>query len=242
MFLLQTRQHHELYVWLQIEYKLKPLYAKRTEIGEFRRAIIELSQREAIVQAWTALGPFLDDETSLSASKVMHLLLDYQKGLYSALCTSWYPKFVMSALYAAMLSERGVSNRIKGVEEMNVASVKTSRQQIKLDRIIRMATWPSDMHVHFRPCHAEKDVHPHQDTGLYLVAAFQVSPHGSVEFPNVRCEGIDSEGGINQFLTCLKPFLAQEANLSEKIEAFCFVIQVHSHQRPVRSSSTGCRV
>ncbi|KAJ0403752.1 hypothetical protein ATCC90586_006562 [Pythium insidiosum] len=115
LFLMQSRQHFELYFWLHVEYVLKPLMEteKKDLFWKLARVLVKKAQNDS--QAITLMTKsdlervieakrFAEDKAS-SQPAVKTLFTKAQQEIFVMLRSSWYQRFMKSNLYQLAMQD-----------------------------------------------------------------------------------------------------------------------------------------
>ncbi|OQR85694.1 hypothetical protein THRCLA_10647, partial [Thraustotheca clavata] len=118
LFLMQQRQHFELYFWLHVEYVLKK-YAT-TDKALFWTLTFDLIKKaeadSAAIQASTKAGLKQAMKTQ-SLEDALSMFAVAQQEICLVLNASWYERFVKSPLYSLALSDRGAKTLLDSDSE-----------------------------------------------------------------------------------------------------------------------------
>lgn len=115
LFLMQSRQHFELYFWLHVEYVLKPLVEKANYELFWRLARVLVDKAQNDSQAITLAtkndlhlavsSRRFDDKLQPAQPKAKALFNKAQQEIFAMLRSSWYDRFIKSDLYKVALKD-----------------------------------------------------------------------------------------------------------------------------------------
>ena len=110
LFLMQQRQHFELYVWLHVEYVIKP----SVDDG-FWVLVSDLEQKAAVDSAAIQDATKKDLRAAIAARNLADTLAALklvQQDIFLLLSASWYDRFVKSHLYTLALNDRATKRML----------------------------------------------------------------------------------------------------------------------------------
>ncbi|CAK4081952.1 unnamed protein product [Aphanomyces euteiches] len=108
LFLMQQRQHFELYVWLHVEYVIKPA-AEASSDALFWSLVTDLAQKASVDSAAIQDSTKAALQAAITAADMnaaLAALKTAQQEIVLLLSASWYERFVKSQLYLLALNDR----------------------------------------------------------------------------------------------------------------------------------------
>ncbi|GLD93457.1 hypothetical protein PINS_up002049 [Pythium insidiosum] len=118
LFLMQSRQHFELYFWLHVEYVLKPLMddEKKDLFWKLARVLVKKAQNDSQAITLTTKSDLeraldakrLVDDKSVPQPGAKALFAKAQQEIFVMLRSSWYQRFMKSNLYQIAMQDAQV--------------------------------------------------------------------------------------------------------------------------------------